>query len=157
MQSNGKAVYRRTLFETTRHQQTSQNFSLSSDCLFTVLYNNCRSAEFNLIKSKRKGMISIVFFFHCIVSIMHIYWILLFAYRDNGRISFASSTAEEFFANYNYDCVGIEAIIRECPYNYKSCPSSPTSGTSKRTNLNCTGKIDFVLDTCQFIYFFKIF
>lgn len=84
---------------------------------------------------------------------MHIYLILLFAYRDNGRISFASSTAEEFFVNYNYDCVGNEAIIRECPYNYKSCPSSPTSGRSKRTDLNCTGKIDFVLDTYQFIFF----
>lgn len=99
--------------------------------------------------SKRKGIV--FFFFNHIVPIIHIYWILLIAYRDNGRISFASSTAKEFFENYNYDCVGNEAILRECPYNYKSCPSSPTIGRSRRTNLNCTGKNNLVLDNGLFI------
>lgn len=40
--------------------------------------------------------------------------------------------------NFNYDCIGNEAVIKDCPKNYKSCPSY--NDFVGRAELSCNGK-----------------
>lgn len=43
--------------------------------------------------------------------------------------------------NFNYDCTGKEAVIKDCSTNKNSCPSK--NDFLSRTELTCKGKTQF--------------
>lgn len=63
--------------------------------------------------------------------------IMLIAYRDNGNI-YSTGTTSSSFSSKNYECVGNETSIHDCPNNEKKCTSS--TRFLLRTELSCKSK-----------------
>lgn len=62
---------------------------------------------------------------------------MLFGYRDNAKIV-SSGIASSSFSSINYECIGNETSIHDCPNYDKKCTSS--TRFVPRTELNCKGK-----------------
>lgn len=69
--------------------------------------------------------------------IVFVYLIMLIAYRDNGNIG-STGTPSYSFSSKNYECVGDETSIHDCPNNEKKCTSS--TKFLPRTELSCKSK-----------------
>lgn len=64
---------------------------------------------------------------------------MLLAYRDSGNIGSSGSLSYGSFSSKNYECVGNETSIYDCPDNEKKC--TPPSATFRpRTELRCKRK-----------------
>lgn len=64
--------------------------------------------------------------------------IMLLVYRDGGNIDSSGSTSYGSFSIKNYECIGNEASIDDCPNNEKNCIS--TTKFLPRTELRCKRK-----------------
>lgn len=64
--------------------------------------------------------------------------IMLLAYRDSGNVDSSGSTSSGSFSSKNYECVGNETSIHDCPDNGKKCIS--TTKFFPRTELRCKRK-----------------
>lgn len=62
---------------------------------------------------------------------------MFLAYRDNAKIE-SSGTPSSSFSSKNYECVGNETSIHDCPDNDKKCTS--LSRFLPRTDLRCKRK-----------------
>lgn len=58
--------------------------------------------------------------------------------RDNGYIHEETRNFGNSMETFNYDCIGNETAINDCPKNNANCPSS--SVFVGRTELTCKGK-----------------
>lgn len=78
--------------------------------------------------------------------------IMLLAYRDSGNIDSSGSTSYGSFSTKNYECVGNEASIDDCPDNGKKCIS--TTKFLPRTELRCKRKTYWIhnnIYNCTFL------
>lgn len=57
--------------------------------------------------------------------------------RDNGYIH-ETRKVDNLVEHFNYDCIGNESVIKDCPTNSDTCPSS--NDFEGRTELTCKGK-----------------
>lgn len=82
--------------------------------------------------------------------------IMLLAYRDNGNIDSSGSTSFGKFSSKNYECVGNETSIHDCPNNEKKCTpvSTTTAKFLPRTELRCKRKTYWIYNNiynCTFL------
>lgn len=63
---------------------------------------------------------------------------MLLDYRDSDNIGSSGSTSYGSFSSKNYECVGNETSIHDCPDNEKKCKS--TTMFLPRTELRCKRK-----------------
>lgn len=66
--------------------------------------------------------------------------IMLLAYRDSGNIYSYGSTSYGSFSTKNYECVGNETSIHDCPNNENNCTTISTAKFRPRTELRCKRK-----------------
>lgn len=66
--------------------------------------------------------------------------IMLLAYRDSGIIDSTGSTNFGSFSSKNYECVGNETSIHDCPNNENNCTTLSTAKFRPRTELRCKRK-----------------
>lgn len=66
--------------------------------------------------------------------------IMLLAYRDSGNIDSSGSISFGSFSSKNYECVGNETSIHDCPYNEKQCTTLSTAKFRPKTELRCKRK-----------------
>lgn len=62
--------------------------------------------------------------------------------RDNGYIDKETKAFGTLMENFNYDCTGKEAVIKDCSTNNDSCPIS--NKFVSRTELTCRSKKHFL-------------
>lgn len=62
--------------------------------------------------------------------------------RDNGYIDRETKAFGTLMENFNYDCTGKEAVIKDCSTNNDSCPIS--NKFVSRTELTCRSKKHFL-------------
>lgn len=61
--------------------------------------------------------------------------------RDNRYIHEETRPFGTLVENFNYDCIGNETAIKDCPKNNALCPSF--NDIKGRTELTCKGKLLF--------------
>lgn len=79
--------------------------------------------------------------------------IMLLAYRDSGNIGSSGSTSYGSFSSKNYECVGNETSIHDCPNNEKQCSTSKAK-FRQRTELRCKRKTYWIhnnIYNCTFL------
>lgn len=80
--------------------------------------------------------------------------IMLLAYRDNGNIDSIGSTSFGSFSSKNYECVGNETSIYDCPNNEKQC-TAPSAIFRPWTELRCKRKTYWIHNNkynCTFFF-----
>lgn len=50
-------------------------------------------------------------------------WNTFSIYRDNAYINFLNGNYGLLLEDHNFDCVGNEAVIQDCPKNNEPCPA----------------------------------
>lgn len=106
-------------------------------CHFFIWYVDQRK---NNIKSKKP--------------IRFISQIMLLAYRDSGHIDSTGSTSYGSFSSKNYECVGNETSIHDCPNNDKQCSTTSIAKFRQRTELRCKRKTYWIhnnIYNCTFL------